>query len=53
MKRIMIGAASSGPGKTMITHGLLRALMKRGLHVRFYQNPGLLYHFSEKGRANR
>lgn len=31
--RIMISAGSSGSGKTLITCGLLRALMKRGLKV--------------------
>ena len=33
MPRILLGAAASGSGKTMITCGILQALVNRGLKV--------------------
>ena len=37
IQRVMIAAASSGSGKTLVTCGLLKALKKRGIDIRSYK----------------
>ncbi|MBF0779509.1 MULTISPECIES: cobyrinate a,c-diamide synthase [unclassified Granulicatella] len=57
MKRFMLAGVSSGVGKTTLTLGVLKALVKRGLSVQAYKvGPDYIdtaYHTRVVGRASR